>query len=381
MERKESLILTLSDITELIKSIMPNKKFRIIGEVCKPTIRGGHLYFSLKNDYVNLKSIIWKSKNINKNDIVEGQKITIDAKVDFYETNGTINLIVDKLIKNEGQGELFKKYEEIKERFTTEGYFDSARKKKLPNVLKNILIITSENGAALQDFIINLQNNKLNINCDIKNVIVQGVECVKNINKALNKFKKLNIYYDLVVITRGGGSFEDLFGFSQPELIETVYNFHLPVLSAIGHQVDTSLLDLVADVSAPTPSLAAQYIVDHNKKYLSDLQEMKNNIKSELLEQLNEHQFMFKKLNEKIYRKFNTVNTLKNEYQNIIINDINNLVMNLSKLDSRLSPESFESINLYNKNIKINSPEELELLINKTIKLKWKNREFKIMIK
>jgi exodeoxyribonuclease VII large subunit len=244
-------------------------------------------------------------------------------------------------------------------------------------MLKKILIITSENGAALQDFLINLENNKLNIDCDIKNVMVQGPTCPDNICKSLKKLKKSNIYYDLVVITRGGGSFEDLFGFSQPELIEVVHNFHLPILSAIGHQIDNPLLDLVADITTPTPSLAAQFIVDHNKRYLSNLQEIKNKMKCELLDNLNECQYISKKLNEKVYYIFNR---LKNEYQNLMRNEINDLILKYSILESKILVDSSQSISLYNNNIKLNTPEELELLEDSIIKLKWNNKEFKIKI-
>lgn len=254
MDPKEQPIeFSVSELSDEIKTFIPSDKIRVIGEVSQPVIRSGHLYFSLKDETANIKAIIWKSKNINRDEIIEGKKITISAKLDFYGGTGSVNLIVDKIINNVGFGELFKKYETIKQTFESKGYFDKLRKKKLPNVLKNILVITSETGAALQDFKINLANNKSNINWEIANVMVQGTDCPKNICDLLSKLSQSNVYYDLVVITRGGGSFEDLFGFSQPELIESIYNFHLPVLSAIGHQVDNPLLDLVADVSSPTP--------------------------------------------------------------------------------------------------------------------------------
>ena len=194
----------------------------------------------------------------------------MDCRLDYYSMGGNINLIVDNITTNDEKGELYIKYEKIKEDFINKGYFNQSNKNiVLPPIIKNILIITSANGAALQDFLYNMGNNNMNVNYEVIDVVVQGLSCPKNICIELEKLDKI---YDLVIITRGGGSFEDLFGFSQPELIETVNQLRFkipPILSAIGHMVDNPLLDLVADFSAPTPSLAAQFIVDHNKKYIN----------------------------------------------------------------------------------------------------------------
>ena len=127
-------------------------------------------------------------------------------------------------------------------------------------------------------------NDGIKVNQELVNVIVQGNDCPSNIIKYLedNFIKNSNDTFDLIVLTRGGGSFEDLFGFCKPELIECIYKLKIPLLSAVGHQIDTTLVDYIADIVAPTPSLAAQYIVDHNKKYVKEL----NHIKLSLLEQI-----------------------------------------------------------------------------------------------
>jgi len=374
-------IFTVSELSDYLKSIISNKKVKVIGEVSQPVIRGGHLYFSLKDESSNIKSIVWKSKNIDKDIISDGQKLTLECKLDFYGGNGSVNLIVDKIITQEGSGELFIKYEKIKQEFTNKGYFDKSRKKPLPKIIKDILILTSENGAALQDFIYNLDNNKSLINYDIQDVKVQGTDCPKTICNELEQLKKTNTQYDLVVITRGGGGFEELFGFSQPELIETIYNFHLPVLSAIGHQVDNPLLDLIADISAPTPSLAAQFIVDYNKKFLCSLKEIRDNIKTDLLNEISESQNMLVKLSEKIYKLFNSLVNLKNDCQNLIRNDIGNLMLKLSILESKVQMDLNKNIILFTKsNDKIASNEDLESFIGHIIKLRWADKEYKIKI-
>lgn len=373
-------IFTVSELTEYLKSVVSNKKIKVSGEVSQPKISNGHLYFTLKDDTNNLKSIIWKFKNINKEDVVEGQKITLECKLDFYGGSGSLNLIVEKIIENEGQGELFIKYEKIKKKFESKGYFDQSRKKSVPNLIKNILIVTSANGAALQDFVYNLENNKSKVNYDIVDVVVQGIDCPGNICQVLEQVKTDELAYDLVVIMRGGGSFADLFGFSQPELIESVYNFNLPVLSAIGHQVDNPLLDLVADISTPTPSLAAQFIVDNNKKYLNKLEIIRDNIKSQLLDEITEQQAIYSKLNEKLYKAFNSLGNLKNQLLSELRQDISNLMIKYTQLESQVIIKNPNEIKLFNKKNPITNTDELDKLVGQTIKIIWGEKEYKVKL-
>ncbi len=373
-------VFSVSELTEYLKSVVSNKKIKVTGEVSQPKISNGHLYFTLKDDTNNLKSIIWKFKNINKDEVVEGQKITMECKLDFYGGSGSLNLIVEKIITNEGQGELFVKYEKIKKKFESKGYFDPARKKSLVPVLSNILVITSASGAALQDFIYNLENNKSKVNYDIVDVVVQGVDCPGNICEVLEQVKEDKCEYDLVIIMRGGGSFSDLFGFSQPELIETVYNFNLPTLSAIGHQVDNPLLDLVADISTPTPSLAAQFIVDHNKKYLKKLHLIREDIQSELLDGITEQQSQYSKLSEKLYKTFNSLSNLKSQLLNELRQDIGNIMHRYTQLESKVIIKNPNEIKLFNKKTQITNSDELDELIGQTVKLIWGEQEYKIKI-
>ncbi len=373
-------VFTVSELTEYLKSVVSNKKIKVTGEVSQPKISNGHLYFTLKDDTNNLKSIIWKFKNINKDEIVSGQKITLECKLDFYGGSGSLNLIVEKIITNEGQGELFVKYEKIKKKFESKGYFDPARKKPLVPVLSNILIITSASGAALQDFIYNLENNKSKVNYDIVDVVVQGVDCPGNICEVLEQVKEDKCEYDLVIIMRGGGSFSDLFGFSQPELIQAVYDFHLPVLSAIGHQVDNPLLDLVADISTPTPSLAAQFIVDHNKKYLKKLHLIRDDIQSELLDRITEQQSQYAKLSEKLYKSFNSLSNLKSQLLNELRQDIGNIMHKYTRLESQVIIKNPNEIKLFNKKKQITNSDELDKLIGQTVKLIWGEQEYKIKV-
>lgn len=361
-------ILTVSEFCYQIKDFLPTKKFMVIGEINQLKNSHGHHYFIFKDNDNIINATIWKSKMESLKVIIkDGDKITVEGKLDFYSVGGKLNFIIDNIISNEGIGELLKKYQKIKNDFEKKGYFDSSLKLKLPNCIKNILLLTSESGAAYHDFLYGLENAKSNVTVELIDVIVQGVDCPQNICKQLENIKLKNLNYDLVILTRGGGSFQDLFGFSQPELIETLYNFNLPTLSAIGHQVDNPLSDLVCDYSAPTPSLAAQFIVDYNKNYLRSyqniLQEITHIMNIKLINKLEKTNNLFEKLNKK-WLSFERNNKQK------LINELNIMLRKLDNFESRL--DMYETTNiLLNANGKI--------MYNKEDLLEYKGKNLEII--
>ena len=361
-------ILTVSEFCYQIKDFLPTKKFMVIGEINQLKNSHGHHYFIFKDNDNIINATIWKSKMESLKIIIkDGDKVTVEGKIDFYSVGGKLNFIIDNIISNDGIGELLKKYQKIKNNFENKGYFDSSLKLKLPNCIKNILLLTSESGAAYHDFLYGLENAKSNVTVELIDVIVQGVDCPQNICKQLENIKSKNLNYDLVILTRGGGSFQDLFGFSQPELIETLYNFNLPTLSAIGHQVDNPLSDLVCDYSAPTPSLAAQFIVDYNKNYLRSyqniLQEITHIMNIKLINKLEKTNILFEKLNKK-WLSFERNNKQK------LINELNIMLRKLDNFESRL--EMYETTNiLLNGNGKI--------MYNKEDLLEYKGKNLEII--
>jgi len=373
-------LLNISKICEIIKENLPNKKYKVTGEISQPKISQGHLYLTLKDDHSTIKSIIWKSKLEKiKNKLNDGDKIVVYGKLDYYAFTGTVSFIIDSIVENEGIGELQKKYELLKEEFNQKGYFDRKFKLSIPKCIKKILIITSENGAALQDFIFNLKNNKSKIDYDIIDVPVQGQESPKIISDKLYEVKENNNNYDIIIITRGGGSYQDLFGFSDCELIENIFNFKnslIPILSAIGHQVDNPLIDLVADYSCPTPSLAAQFLVDINKNFMNKLIEYKNNFKEDILDNINKNQRELIILNNKLKNEFNKIYDLKYKFQNIILTDINNYKLKLEHLLLSLDNPNIELYNLELKRIQ----DSKELIKNSILLMRWNNQDYKIKI-
>jgi exodeoxyribonuclease VII large subunit len=411
--------LEISQLSELIKDHLPSKKIKISGEISNPKKSHGNLYLSLKDKSACIKAIIFQKKlNEIEQDIKDGDKIIVKGRLNYWEKTGTVSFIIIKIIKYMGLGDLYKIYEKNKKEFEKKGYFLEIHKNKPPKIIRNILIITSKSGAALQDFLFTLKNNKSKLKYEIINVQVQGKNCSKNICNKLNNIKEK---YDLIVITRGGGSYEDLFEFNNKKLIETVHNFNQPILSAIGHQVDEVLLDLVADIKTPTPSLASQYIIDHNKNYISKKNEFINNIYREMIHKLDKKNKKIRKLFQNIDDvKKNIVRSLHRIRENYLrqiinypnsklrkINNLNNIFFKESKIflnikylykekiknqiidylkkieELQNSVNIKQDISLYSNGKKILSPTKLNKKINKNkkIKLIWNNFEYDINLK
>lgn len=314
-------MLNIKDLSNLIKDNLPSENIQLTAEVRQPQLKN-HLYLTLKDNHGRINANVWKSKITNDiENLVDGDKVNVEGKLSYYDKGGSLSFNINKLLNVEGKGDLMKQYEDIKSKYENNGYFN--KNNKPINIIKNILVLTSEKGAAYKDFKQALDNgnyNDNNININLVDVIVQGVDCPDNIIEYLTT-NDVNDY-DLIIITRGGGNFEDLFGFCQPELIECVYKLKAPVLSAIGHEIDSPLLDFVADIRMSTPSLAGQYIVDHNNNYKNEIKDrIKNKIKNNIYERLNiinDEKNTFKKSIESIIRK-NINDKLKRYNTNIYI--------------------------------------------------------------
>ena len=247
----------------------------------------------------------------------------------------------------------------------------------MPKVIKKILILTSSNGAAIHDFLFNLDNNNAKINYDIIDVPVQGIDSPKIISNKLDELNEMDSDYDLIIITRGGGSFQDLFGFCNKYIIESVYNFNkIPILSAIGHQIDNPLLDLVADHSCPTPSLAAQFIVDINKNYISYYYEIKDKIKNTIIKDIFNHEKELNLLNDKLKNEFDLFNNFLYKFNNEIKNELNNKKIKLEYMEKNLDDPSIKLLTTKYKQIE----QSTDILKNNTYILRWNNQDFKIKI-
>lgn len=270
--------LTVSELTSNIKNILNqnvSKKIKVVGEISNLKLSKDNIFFTLKDSLSSISSVIWEYNKKTDIKLENGKKIKVIANVVVFTKSGTYNLNILSL-EIVGDGQLHQDYLKLKDKFTKMGLFDKENKKQLPSYINNIGVVTASSGAALQDFFYIINKNKFLGNIIVQNCFVQGKECPSSVIKGLLKMDKSKL--DVIVLTRGGGSFEDLYGFSNSKVIETIYKLKTPIISAIGHEVDFMLTDFVADVRAPTPSLAGEMISSINNKYLDNVNTLYNTI-------------------------------------------------------------------------------------------------------
>ncbi len=261
---QERRILSVSQVTQDIKIILEANfaEVWIEGEVSNfKAATSGHFYFSLKDETAVIAAVMFVRANKDlKFKIADGLKVICFGKIDVYGPRGQYQLIIEKM-EPKGIGARQLAFEQLKNKLLKEGLFDPARKKELPLMPFSVGIVTSSAGAAVRDILQILKKGAPGVNVVVRSVRVQGDSAAAEIASAveeLNQFKKV----DLIIVSRGGGSVEDLWSFNEEIVARAIYNSVIPVVSAVGHQINTTLSDLVADVFVETPSAAAKIIVD-----------------------------------------------------------------------------------------------------------------------
>lgn len=258
-------VLTVSQFTSLVKSLLEEGFPQLVveGEVSgfKPAFAGAskHLYFNIKDERALLK-VVWfggAGKALGF-DLRDGVKVRITGRISVYEPSGGYQLVVSSLVQA-GMGDILARLEDTKRRLQAEGLFDPARKRPLPTLPASIALITSSTGAAVQDMLRILRNNGCPAKVTILPALVQGTEAPKQLVARLEQANRWNLG-EVIIFGRGGGSFEDLLCFSDEAVVRAVAASRLPVISAVGHEVDTPLCDFAADYRAPTPTAAAELV-------------------------------------------------------------------------------------------------------------------------
>lgn len=338
------MAITLKEFNIILKEKIPKTVFHIKGEVSRPKLYPSGLYFTLKDDIITISCKMWKNKlNEDMANIMNGDNVEIKAQVDLYK--GDLSLTINWGKKLDNSGDLNGAFELMKTEFKEKGYFD--KKLTIPHVIKKIALITSINGAAVHDFEYAINNSNSLLEIVKLDAQVQGSECPKQIIDYLNTYDFS--LFDLIVITRGGGSMEDLWGFNDKKLIETIYNRKVPILSAIGHMIDTTLIDYAADISAPTPSLAAQYIINHNTEYINTIESIKQKFYNNMISDINKNLSILNKMSC-LKNEFRA--KLKNHHDTIKNSLVYNIKTDLMKLEMyKVRYNNVNNIILYKNNI------------------------------
>jgi exodeoxyribonuclease VII large subunit len=323
-----------SEITKIIDGVvsqeLTNNSYKIKGELGNYSKRGGNIYASIKDKECSIDIISWS----NPNDYQNGDEVVINGKINYYRKTNKLNVIAFNMEKK-GMGDLFRKYIDFKDIYEKKGYFDKQLKKIEPKHINSIAIITSSEGAAIRDVLYVLMNNGFRGKIYLKDCMVQGVNAGKSVANAIELINNSKIQVDMILVTRGGGSFEDLFQFSSSEVIEALHMSSIYTISAVGHETDNMLSDFVADYRAPTPSIGAQYISNiYNSKY-DEIYDKSNIIKNKLNMLINKKKDKIVNIVNKI-KTFDIFEKINQEFKNkqLLIN--NNIKFKSYEIKNRI---------------------------------------------
>ena len=361
---------TVSELNSSIKNIMENNfnLIKVRGEISQTNKHSsGHIYFTLKDGNSSISSICWRSTVPRLNiKIEDGISVIVKGRITTYELQSKYQIIIDQ-VDYEGEGALLKLLEQRKKKLSLLGYFDNKKKKLMPKFPSRIGVITSETGAVIKD-IIHRVSERFPLELVLYPANVQGEKSLKDLIDGINYFNNTLSTPDLIIIARGGGSLEDLMSFNEEELVKKISESKIPIISAVGHETDFTLCDLVADLRAPTPTAAAEIAVPDRKDLFFKINSSYTLMSNILLKKIGE-----KKLNLEVFtNKFpNITNLINNKYQNLDyfeekIKDSLNIILKNSKIKFFSKVEKinkrilyqrieffYEKINILNKGIKI----------------------------
>ncbi|MBQ8430852.1 MAG: exodeoxyribonuclease VII large subunit [Clostridia bacterium] len=256
--------LQVSQLNKIIKDIIDNQimfeHLKVVGEVSSFSITRGTAYFCIKDNDSMLNCVMFNCKN----SFNIGDNIIVEGSVRYYSKGGKLTFTAYD-ISLAGEGELYKQFVEMKHKLESEGLFDELHKKPIPSYMKRVGVITSKTGAVIQDIINVSSRRNPNLDIVLYDVQVQGVYAKEQIIEGINFFSEYD-KIDCIILARGGGSIEDLQPFNEEEVARAVYNCQKPIISAVGHETDFTIVDFVSDLRAPTPSAAAELVAFDRKE-------------------------------------------------------------------------------------------------------------------
>ena len=260
---KPDKVYTVSELTRLVKTELENAfpMLWVEGEISNfHRHHSGHLYFTLKDEISQLRTVMFRSdaKRVPF-ELKDGLQVVARGRINVYEPRGEYQLVVE-LLEPKGKGALQLAFEQLKEKLQKEGLFDPARKKKLPLLPKKVGVVTSPRGAAVVDIIRTLERRFARLHILLYPVKVQGEGAAEEIVEGIDYLGQLP-GIDVMIVGRGGGSIEDLWAFNEEKVARAIFRCPIPVISAVGHEIDFTIADFVADIRASTPSVAAEIVI------------------------------------------------------------------------------------------------------------------------
>ena len=293
---KDDNVYTVSQLTGLIKTMLEGTfpSVQLKGEISnfRPNA-SGHLYFVLKDNDAQISAVMFRGRaSILPFTPKDGMLVQATGSISVYAPRGNYQIIINSMSKA-GTGDIMEMIEERKKRLSAEGLFEQSRKKRIPYIPRTVGIVTSPTGAALRDIlqISNRRNDKVNIT--IFPALVQGEDAAQSIIKMIKIANKYDMC-DVLIVGRGGGSLEDLLPFSDEGVVRAIANSDIPVISAVGHEIDWALSDFAADVRAPTPSAAAELAIPLKQDIKESIAESKHELYQTVQSKLKNLRLMLK---------------------------------------------------------------------------------------
>ncbi len=273
-------IYSVGEINKFIKNMFEQEPLlnhlTVKGEVsnCKYHT-SGHIYFTLKDASGAISCVMFKGNRINglKFKMYEGQSVLVTGTIDTYERDGKYQLYA-KRIEADGEGALYEKYERLKAMLQERGMFSPEYKQPIPKYIKNLGVVTASTGAAVRDIINITKRRNPYVQIILYPAIVQGDQAAESIAEGIRELSEREV--DVIIVGRGGGSIEELWAFNEEIVAEAIFNCPIPIISAVGHETDTTIADFVADLRAPTPSAAAEIAVYEVDLLLQDIKARKD---------------------------------------------------------------------------------------------------------
>ncbi len=381
MDLKNNKIWTVSELSRYIRLAIEETftKIYLKGEVSSISQKD-HIYFSLQDGKTQIDCICWNSQLSKLNNNIEkDKKYIIEGKITTYEQKSRYQIIVYNAFLDQ-DGEAKHKLQALKAKLQQEGYFDVANKQEIPQFATHVGLITSKEGAVMHD-IIDKINSRRSLKITLFNAIMQGENCPNNIIAGLNKLHKMKNKPQVIIIARGGGTDEDLYIFNDEKIAHAVFKSTIPIISAIGHESDFTILDLVADKRASTPTSAAEMVTHITSTYLKEKIIIHKNKLTMIMKQ--QYNYFLKdlsiyeiKINQVVKQKFNFWNNLLHRFAQKIISPQNALETKSIKLQNI---EKILSI-YYNNNLERKRDFLQRININNLYLTYWQQQKDKIAV-
>ncbi len=288
MQKETKKIYKVVELTRLIKSTLASCVGSVwlegeISNVRRP--QSGHYYLTIKDENAQISGVLFRRNQRGLTfQPVDGLLVRVYGDISVYERSGNYQIIIRRMEKS-GKGELQEQFEKLKQKLLKEGLFDKSLKKPVPALPQHIGVVTSGTGAAIRDILNVIFRRFPNLHLQLYPVKVQGAEAAKEIAGAIAYFDKKKDM-DVIIAGRGGGSMEDLWAFNEEVVARAIAACRIPVISAVGHEIDFTISDFVADLRAPTPSAAAELVVGRKKEYEKNISELERRLLMTLREKI-----------------------------------------------------------------------------------------------